>query len=291
MEAYISTGAFRFSKLREIIAFSVDRGIDHIELSSGITYQWNLLDPVRETNQKQITYLIHNYFPPAEDPFVLNLASLNGDTRKRSIDLCERAISLTAELEAPFYSVHSGFTFDMEANFLGKPESQKGIPLNAHFPYEKAYDTFVENIVHLTELAKSNGVRLLVENNVVSPSYLTEGNRDALLMASADEILRLVTDVDDPALGVLVDVGHVNVTATALEFCRERFIEILAPHIGAFHLSDNNGRFDQNLPFDKNAWFCPLLRDFPDVSVVIEAYDLTWEQMDHQLRILDVLMS
>lgn len=291
MEAYISTGAFRFSELREIIAFSVDRGIDHIELSSGITYQPNLLDPVRETNQKQITFLIHNYFPPAENPFVLNLASLDADTRKRSVDLCEAAISLTAELESPFYSVHSGFAFDMEADFLGKPESQKEIPLNAHFPYEEAYDTFVENIVHLTELAKSKGVQLLIENNVVSPSYLTEHNRDAFLMASADEIVRLVSDVDDPALGVLVDVGHVNVTATALDFRRERFIEILAPYIGAFHLSDNNGRFDQNLPFDENAWFCPLLRDFPDVSVVIEAYNLTWAQMDQQLRVLDFLMA
>jgi sugar phosphate isomerase/epimerase len=291
VQAYISTGAFRFNELSEIITFSINHGIDHIELSSGIPYQPTLLDPVRETNQKQITYLIHNYFPPAENPFVLNLASLNGDIRKRSIDLCEAAISLTAELEAPFYSVHSGFTFDMQADFLGKPESQKGIPLNAHFPYEEAYDTFVENIVHLTGLAKSKGVRLLIENNVVSHIYAREYNRNTLLMATADEIVRLMADVDDPALGVLVDVGHVKVTATALGFRRERFVEALAPHIGAFHLSDNDGQTDQNLPFTEDTWFCPLLTDFPHVPVVIEAYNLTWRQIQEQFQVLDVLKA
>lgn len=291
MEAYISTGAFRFSELREIIAFSVARGIDHIELSSGVTYRQNLLDPVRETNQKQITYLIHNYFPPVENPFVLNLASPDPDTRKRSLDLCEAAIELTAQLEAPFYSVHSGFTFDIRPGLLGKPESQRDIPLNAHIPYEQAYTIFVKSVLNLTKFAKSKGVRLLIENNVVSPIYAREHNRNTLLMATADEIVRLMSDVDDPALGVLVDVGHVKVTATVLGFRRERFVEALAPHIGAFHLSDNDGQTDQNLPFSEDTWFCPLLTDFPHVPVVIEAYNLTWRQIQEQFQVLDVLKA
>lgn len=291
MQAYISTGAFRFNELSEIITFSINHGIDHIELSSGIPYQPNLLAQVRETKNTQMKYLVHNYFPPAKEPFVLNLASPDEVIRIRSLDLCEAAIELAAELEAPFYSVHSGFTFDPRPDFLGKHEYKSKIFLDAYIPYEQAYAIFLKNVVHLTELARSRGLRLLIENNVVSPSYLTEDNRDTLLMASADEIIRFVSDVDDPALGVLVDVGHVKVTATALNFRRERFIEALEPHIGAFHLSDNDGRFDQNLPFDEKAWFFPLLRDIPDVPLVIEAYNLTWEQMEQQFRVVDILMS
>jgi sugar phosphate isomerase/epimerase len=90
---------------------------------------------------------------------------------------------------------------------------------------------------------------------------------------------------------VLVDVGHVNVTAHALGFRREAFVDALAPHIGAFHLSDNDGQTDQNLCFGEDVWFFPLLRRFSHVPLVVEAYDLTWRQMEQQLRVLDVLMS
>jgi sugar phosphate isomerase/epimerase len=286
---YISTGAFRSTELTEIIQFSIDHGIDHIELSSGVAYQSNLLAPVREASQTQMTFLVHNYFPPPEAPFVLNLASSDTDTRQRSVDLCEKAIDLAAELEAPFYSVHSGFTFNVTPDMLGEPEAQREIPLSAHIPYEQAYTIFVENVINLTQYAKSKGLRLLIENNVISPIYLTEHNGNTLLMATADEIVRLMTDVNDTALGVLVDVGHVNVTANALGFRREDFVEELAPAIGAFHLSDNDGQKDQNLPFDQNAWFCPLLGRFPGVPIVIEAYGLTWRQMEEQYRVLDVV--
>lgn len=286
MEAYISTGAFRFKELAEIIHFSTNHGIDRIELSSGVAYKPNLLDQVRATNQMQITYLVHNYFPPPKEPFVINLASSSPEIRKLSIDFCREAIDLSSELGAPFYSVHSGFAFDMPPDILGKPRTQRQIPKSAYVPYDEAYDVFKETIIGLAKHARSKGVRLLIENNVVSPAYMTEHNDKTLLMASADEITQLITDVDDSTLGVLVDVGHVNVTAHAIGFRREEFIETLAPHIGAFHLSDNDGQTDQNHPFGEDAWFLPLLKDFPDVPMVIEAYDLTWKQMEQQCRVL-----
>jgi sugar phosphate isomerase/epimerase len=291
MEAYISTGAFPFNELPAIIEFSVNHGIDRIELSSGVAYDPNLLDQVRATNQMQLLYLVHNYFPPPEQPFVLNLASSDPKIQKLSFDLCREAIDLSSELGAPFYSVHSGFAFDMLPDLLGKPAAQRHIPKSSYIPYSEAYDVFKENIIGLAKHARSKGVRLLIENNVVSPTYMTEHNDKTLLMVSADEITQLITDVDDSALGVLVDVGHVNVTAHALGFRREAFVEALAPHIGAFHLSDNDGQTDQNLPFSEDTWFCPLLTDFPHVPVVIEAYNLTWRQIQEQFQVLDVLKA
>jgi sugar phosphate isomerase/epimerase len=289
VEVYISTGAFRFKELAEIIEFSVNHGIDRIELSSGVAYEPNLLDQVRATNQTQLTYLVHNYFPPPEQPFLLNLASSDPQIQKLSVDFCRKAIDLSSELGSPFYSVHSGFAFDMPPDLLGKPGAQRHIPKSAYIPYNEAYDVFKENIIGLAKHARSNGVRLLIENNVVSPAYMTEHNDKTLLMASADEITQLITDVDDSTLGVLVDVGHVNVTAHALGFRREEFVEALAPHIGAFHLSDNDGQTDQNLSFGQDVWFFSLLRRFSHVPMVVEAYDLTWRQMEQQCRILDTL--
>ena len=287
MAVYMSTGAFRSKELAEIIAFSVDHGIGRVELSSGLVYQPNLLEQVRATFRTQITYLVHNYFPPAEQPFVLNLASADQHIRQLSLHVCRRAIDLSNELEAPFYSVHSGFAFNMSPDLLGKPMSQRKIPEHSYIPYDQAYNIFAENVMTLTEYARSKGIRFLIENNVIAPAYAAKCDPRAILMASHDEIVRLMSDVDDPNLGVLVDVGHVSVTANALGFRREDFIEKLAPYIGAFHVSDNDGQKDQNLPFDQDAWFCPFLCRFPGVPIVIEAYGLTWRQMEEQYRILD----
>ncbi len=290
MEVYLSTGAFRHRSLDNIVAFSLERSIDHIELSSDVRYSPDLLEPVRATNGA-IHYLVHNYFPPPADPFVLNLAAFDAQSLRRSRDLCRTAIDLAAELGAPFYSVHSGFAFQLTPDLLGDSGAQARIPKNAYTSHDVAYTTFVESVTILAEYAGSKDVQLLIENNVVSPLYLAEHGNNALLMASADEVLRLMRDVNESNLGVLVDVGHLKVTATALGFCPERFVELVAPYIGAFHLSDNDGHTDQNLPFDETAWFCPLLREFPDAPLVIEVYHLSWQQMRWQYQVLEAVLA
>lgn len=290
MRVYWSTGAFRQPTLAHIIEFSLAHGICHIELSSGVEYQPDLLDPVR-ASLGDIHYLVHNYFPPPADPFVLNLAASDRQMLQRSLDLCRTAIDLSAELGAPFYSVHSGFAFRLTPDLLGDPVAQSRVPKSEQIPYEVAYGIFAESVATLADYASSKGLRLLIENNVVSPLYLQRHGENALLMASAVEIDRFMQDMGHPALGILVDTGHVKVTSAVCGFQREKFLETLAPYIGAFHLSDNDGVRDQNLPFDEGAWFCAFLRDFPGIPVVVEAYGLSWEQMQHQSRVLEAVLT
>ncbi len=289
LQLYWSTGVFYQPTLPETIAFSLEHNIGYIELSSGVKYQPDLLDPVRQTCDT-IQYLVHNYFPPPPEPFVLNLASSEVDILRRSLDLCRTAIDLTAELGGAFYSVHSGFAFHLMPDHLGNPVTQAHIPESAYISYDDAYEIFRQSVLILTEYAGSKGTRLLIENNVVSPLFLAEGSNKGLLMASADEIVRLMQDVNDPNLGVLVDTGHVNVTATALGFHPEQFVNSVAPYVGALHLSHNDGQTDQNLPFDETAWFCPFLSDFAHLPLVIEAYQLTWPQMQQQLAVLETIL-
>ncbi|MBI2156811.1 MAG: TIM barrel protein [Candidatus Rokubacteria bacterium] len=147
------------------------------------------------------------------------------------------------------------------------------------FPYEEAYAIFVESVRHLAAYGAGRGVRFLVENNVVAPFNLARGGNRWLLMAEAGELLRLARDVASANLGFLVDVGHVNVSARSLGFDRRAFVEAVAGHVAAFHLSDNDGAADDNRPFDTAAWFVPLLREFPGAAVVIEAYRLELAQI------------
>jgi sugar phosphate isomerase/epimerase len=100
-----------------------------------------------------------------------------------------------------------------------------------------------------------------------------------------------VADVNDPAFGLLVDVGHAKVSATALGFDPVEFLESIAEHVDAFHLSDNDGSRDQNRMFGEDAWFAPLLRDFNDKTMVIEVYKLTAAERREQVRILDRILT
>lgn len=290
-EVYFSTGVFQSRSITEIVDQCLHHRVDHIELSSGIEYQSNLLDPVWATTGSSIKYMIHNYFPPPEKAFVLNLASSDYEILRKSIDFCRNAIDLAVKLEAPFYSVHSGFALNLTPELLGSPSAQSLIPATQYIPYETAYTTFAESIALLTKYAASKGIKLLIENNVVSPYYLKQQGKNGLLMTFADEIVRFMRDLNDPWLGLLVDTGHVNVTATALGFSRKQFIEAVAPYVCAFHISSNDGITDQNLPFDESDWFSPIMGAFSRLPFVIEAYKLTFEQMSAQRQLLNKLLS
>ena len=134
---------------------------------------------------------------------------------------------------------------------------------------EDVYERLLASVKVLTAHARARGVRFLIENHPLSTIAGHEGRR-LLPMVTSDELCRLLVDVGDPGFGVLIDVGHLNISAHALGFDRVQFVKTLAPFIGGFHLSDNDGIVDQHRPFGRDAWFMPLLRDCPRAPVTIE---------------------
>ena len=107
-QIYVSTGAFKTKNLSQILVICIRNEIHNLELSSGTDFAEGILEAVRYYHIKPLNYLVHNYFPPHKEPFVLNLASTSKIDSKRSLDHCRAAIDLATELGAPFYSVHAG---------------------------------------------------------------------------------------------------------------------------------------------------------------------------------------
>lgn len=266
---YVSTGTFTIPDVATILETCVEHGIHHLELSSGTRFVDGMLDAVRRRHARPLAYLVHNYFPPHARPFVLNLGALDDTIRARSLEHCRCAIDLAAELGAPFYSVHAGSAMNARPEELGKPLAHR-----AHRDVDRAYAVFVENVQSLAEYAGAKGLGLLVENHVVAPFNLIDGKNRFLFASTAEEMLRLVDDVRSKHLGLLLDVGHLNVTAASLGFDRLKCIEAVAPHVRAFHLSENDGTADQNLAITPDSWFLDVLRDFRDTIAVIESYHL-----------------
>ena len=157
-----------------------------------------------------MAYLVHNYFPPHEEPFVLNLAAGDPEALERSRAHCRAAMDLTVELGAGFFSVHAGFAFTAAPDDLGK--------VLTHGPrgsLEQAQRTFVESLRILCADGAARGVAILMENNVVAPFNLVNGKNRLCLCTTDTEILETLAEVDAPNLGLLVDVGHLHVSANA----------------------------------------------------------------------------
>ena len=82
-----------------------------------------------ELKQKyDLVYLVHNYFPPPKEEFVLNLGSTNNEIIRKSISLCKKAIDDAVVLGAPCYSIHAGFYFDPEI-----PEFRVGVYISSSY--------------------------------------------------------------------------------------------------------------------------------------------------------------
>ena len=110
-------------------------------------------------------------------------------------------------------------------------------------------------------------------------------------MVKADQILRLMADISSPNLGVLVDVGHLKVSAKALEYDPCDFISEIKSHIKAYHLSDNDGNEDQNLQVSKNSWFWSSIKKCVDATLVLEVYRLEPDDMLRQRELVKKLSS
>ena len=266
-QLYVSTGCLKSRPLEVFLEECADKNIRNIELSSGVSYETGIIQII-EKQRRQFNFLIHNYFPPPQNSFVLNLAAADESCLIRSLELCKNAITLCAELGAPFYSVHAGFRAAIEPESLGK-----SLKYDEIIPYDRAFTTFVNSIKSLLAYARNQKVGLLVEPNVVAGFNIINGRNELLLICGAEEIVHLAECVDDPAFGILLDTGHLNVTAHVLGFDRKAFVETTAPYVRAYHIHDNDGYTDAHRSVKPDSWIFDILPKsvLEKLPVVIEA--------------------
>jgi len=262
--AYASTQCLRETAdlLVRVRAYQ-EAGIPGVELGAGVTIPTDF-----RRRLPAGAYLIHNYFPPPATPFVQNLASADAEILAPGRRLVHEAVDLSASLGAPFYSVHAGFVLD--------PRLERGrlvFPADAATKDDTArsLDRFVQEIADLAAYAASRGVMVLVENNVC-PRHLV----GQLLLQETSEFEAFFAALDARSVqnvGILADLGHLNVSATTLGFDRMEFVRRLAPRIRGFHVHDNDGSADQHRPWSASPWIHEVLSMscFASVPRVLES--------------------
>jgi sugar phosphate isomerase/epimerase len=273
---YLSTGGFNSLSGAEVVTRFVENKITNIELSGG---------KVQEDQEQKLSHLIpscrfqiHNYYPPPQNSFVLNLASSDEKISSLSIEHIVRAIDLSEKLGCKFYSFHAGFLLDPKVNDLGKQFTKMG--LNSR---ESAKEIFTSRVNQVAEYANTKGIMILLENNVISSANIKHFRTNPFLMTDYNETIEIMNSTDDN-VGLLVDVAHLKVSSQSEGFCKNKFLDSTKEYTFAYHFSDNDGESDTNEVVNSDSWFWPFVRK--DLSYyTVEVYDQDYHILAQQIEL------
>ena len=202
MAVYVSTTCLaRGGNIFEVLETYTKAGLSHVELGASHKYV-DGLSPA-EFKQYGFNFMVHHYFPPAKEPFIVNLASQDSMILKRSKEQINRSIKFCHSLGIKLFTLHAGFRVDPD-NKLHFPKEQ---PIT---PYETAFNTFVESVDEINSYAQQMGVRIAIENNVLSDYNVIDGQNPFLLLCEADEFERLQQKIPSANVGILLDLGHLK---------------------------------------------------------------------------------
>ncbi|MCD4729168.1 MAG: TIM barrel protein [Bacteroidales bacterium] len=241
---YISSSCVKFNKISESVEFLASHGFKHIELSGGTNNYSNIKNDLLELKEKyDLSYLIHNYFPPPEKHFVLNMASLNDQIFSETINHYQKAINLAKKIGAKKYGLHAGFFIDPSVNDLGKKIGKSAISNK-----DDAIKQFCKGFNILNN--QSGSIKLYVENNVISASNYKSYNQNIFMLTNSSEYTMLKEDI---TFNLLLDLGHLKVSCKTLGLNFEEEFETLWNQTDYIHLSNNDGSHDTNQAISSNS--------------------------------------
>jgi len=271
----VSTMVFGQQPLEETIPVAVAHDL-MLEFSSGLGHHHKLENLYRTAGCARLP---HNYFPAPEEPFLLNLASLNDQLWQRSIDHCHLGLDLASCSGAPFFSAHAGYCGDPSPDDLGNVMTEVHPELRQEY-----WGRFLDAVKHLGAEAAQANVKFLIENHVVIEDNVAAGDHP-FLCATSEEALSLKEEAG-PSVGLLLDTGHLKVTANSLGFDRDAFVEEVAGVVECIHHSDNDGIRDTNQALSLDYWFLRHMRKFGDVLHVLETRPMSLEDIFSQRSLL-----
>ena len=169
-------------------------------------------------------------------PLLPEIMSMDEGLAESALALFERGVETAAYLESPFVWIDSYFPpLDLVDGKALTTEitfgQQYRVRIPEGFDWSSFWNHFVGVVKRCNQIAKGNGVQLLVEPRVGEVTPNSEG------------LLRLVEAVDDPNLGVILDTAHQHAQKELLPLS----VEKLGKHIRYVHVADNDGMVNRHL--------------------------------------------
>ena len=228
---FVSSVCSRQNKIGPAVYELAEAGFRHIELTGGTLYYEGYEEDLLSLKKKyNLTYLIHNYFPPPEKDFVINLASTANDIYRKSLQQLIKAIRLSRKIGAKRFGFHAGFLIDFAPSLLGK-----GIDKSKLINKEDAIERFCEGFNALTQEAQD--ISLYIENNVYSnANYKIYKDTPPFLLLTSQDYSELKTVID---FNLLLDLAHLKVTARSLHLHFEKELTKMIDCSDYIHISGN----------------------------------------------------
>jgi sugar phosphate isomerase/epimerase len=283
---YISSSCVKTAKIKEAVEKLSTAGFMNIELSGGTRPYPELKKDLLDLKDSGINFLCHNYFPPPNENFVLNLASLNEDIFQRSMAHVKAALELSAEIGADKFAVHAGFLIDIPLNEVGESISSKML-----FDDKLAKARFVNALNTLQTIARSLNIQLYIENNVLSDlNYSNFGKVNPFFVCNMEQAIEIRQLV--PGIEILCDVAHLKVSCKTLGLDFREQLDYFLKITDYIHLSDNDGFSDSNREITEESELMGLLKemDLRNKIITFEVYtglDKVMESYDNINKLLN----
>jgi sugar phosphate isomerase/epimerase len=242
---YVSSSCSKQKKIGAAIQELAEHGFQNIELSGGTEYYESYEKDISDLKEKyNLNYLVHNYFPPPKEDFVLNLASLDDAIYEKSLAQLRKAIRLASLLGVDKFGFHAGFYVDISVAEIGKAISACNL-----WDIKEAYERFCNGFNIIKNEAKE--IEIYIENNVYSKTnFNVYGLPNPFMLTSPEEYRELKQHID---FKLLLDVAHLYVSSRTLGFDFDSHLNQMIIETDYVHLSDNDGYHDQNAAFTSNS--------------------------------------
>jgi len=265
---YITSLCSAKKRIVDSVKELIDLGFRNIELTGGTRFYAEVEEGLLDLKKTyQLNFLIHNYFPPQPEDFVLNLASSDLNLRNKARDLIKKAVVLSKKFGNNLYTLHPGFMNNLlptlESGFFIKENKR----VTSREDFYRALDFILGDIV-------GSDFKIAVEN--LCPKSF---NDRYSFISSLEDIEQFLGYYADRAnVGVLLDLGHLNIASQLIGFDKNK---VLADMISRFkerifeiHLSENNGKADFHNISSIDSWQIEFLsknKEFiKSIPVVLE---------------------
>lgn len=283
MPVYISSNCISGEEAAGVLDNLALAGIKNVELGARAVSK-NTRTP--EVTRYGFNLLAHNYFISPDEPIILNLSSPDKVILARSREYMIQAIDFCYGAGIKLFTIHAGFRADPDLSLKFNREGK-------FTPYKQSFETFVESVKAINDYAAGKNIRVGIENNVLSEANLVNGKNKLLLLCEAEEFEELWQRIPSDNLGMLLDLGHLKVTARSLKFDRYKFIERVKDKVFAFHIHDNDERIDDHKKLDGTSWCFNIITQtaFSGLPVILESLGLNIKEAVEQIRLIETALE
>lgn len=255
---YVSTACLKEERdIATILSKYGEAGLRNVEISGNLSYKpmEELVAILRHFKSCGMNFIFHNYFPPPQEPFVLNILSTDDKIQERSRQLISAAINLARKIGVNLYCFHPGYLGDPLPGKDGKFIFSGKAPVNKDSYFKLLLHDFMSYYETLNLEDTGQNCFIGLEN-----LFPFNDGSDYTIFSSMEDISRIFEDkkVYNTRLGILLDLGHVELSCRIFNIDRDYFvnkiIERFSDRIYEIHLSENDGKEDMHGKIREDSW-------------------------------------